>query len=64
MCERPPASLPPMAERIPPPDVTDGAVLPPVASALPSAQAGEFVPFDPPDTSPRFRLHLLCALRM
>lgn len=64
MCERPPATLPPAAERIPSPDVTDSAVVPPVGSALPFVEAGDFVPFSPPDTSPRFRLHLLCALRM
>lgn len=64
LCERLPATVPPPAERLPPPDVTDGAVLPPVASALPPVEAGEFVPFNPPDTPPRFRLHLLCALRM
>lgn len=64
MCEQLPATLPPAAERVPPPDVTNVAVLPPVTSAIPSVEAGVFVPFNPPDTSPRFRLHLLCALRM
>lgn len=64
VCERLPATVPPPAERLPPPDVTDSAVMPVVASALLCVAAGEFVPFDPPDTSPRFRLHLLCALRM
>jgi hypothetical protein len=64
VCERLPATLPPAAERVLPPDVTDGVGVPPVASALRFVEADEFVPFDPPNTPPRLRLYLLCALRM
>lgn len=64
LCERLPATLPPATERVPPPDVPNGVGVPPVANDLRFVEAGEVVPFAPPNTSPRFRLHLLCALRM